>query len=153
MGNKHVISDLYQMQSLPLNAKVRMTQWRIREWVDEYGEDGVYISFSGGKDSSVYGKVVTEDEAHGQMTLADVSNMEIFDLGRPVLKTTGCERTGCMFCGYGCHLEKSPGRFEKMKLTHPKQYEYIMKPWNEGGLGFKEIIDWINEHGNLNIRY
>ena len=102
---------------------------------------------------SVYGKVVTEDEAHGQMTLADVSNMEIFDLGRPVLKTTGCERTGCMFCGYGCHLEKSPGRFEKMKLTHPKQYEYIMKPWNEGGLGFKEIIDWINEHGNLNIRY
>lgn len=53
MGNKHVISDLYQMQSLPLNAKVRMTQWRIREWVDEYGEDGVYISFSGGKDSTV----------------------------------------------------------------------------------------------------
>lgn len=102
---------------------------------------------------SVYGKVVTEDEAYGQMTLADVSNMEIFDLGRPILKTTGCERTGCMFCGYGCHLEKSPGRFEKMKLTHPKQYEYIMKPWNEGGLGFKEIIDWINEHGNLNIRY
>ena len=87
------------------------------------------------------------------MTLADVSNMEIFDLGRPVLKTTGCERTGCMFCGYGCHLEKSPGRVEKMKLTHPKQYEYIMKSWDEGGLGFKEIIDWINEHGNLNIRY
>lgn len=53
MGNKHVISDLYQMQSLSLNAKVRMTQRRIREWVDEYGEDGVYISFSGGKDSTV----------------------------------------------------------------------------------------------------
>ena len=53
MGNKHVISDLYQMQSLPLNAKVSMTQRRIREWVDEYGEDGVYISFSGGKDSTV----------------------------------------------------------------------------------------------------
>lgn len=53
MGNKHVISDLYQMQSLPLNAKVRMTQRRIKEWVDEYGEDGVYISFSGGKDSTV----------------------------------------------------------------------------------------------------
>lgn len=53
MGNKHVISDLYQMQSLPLNAKVRMTQRRINEWVDEYGEDGVYISFSGGKDSTV----------------------------------------------------------------------------------------------------
>lgn len=66
---------------------------------------------------SVYGKVVTEDEAHGQMTLADVSNMEIFDLGRPVLKTTGCERTGCMFCGYGCHLEKSPVRHQDMTET------------------------------------
>lgn len=43
MGNKHVISDLYQMQSLSLDAKVRMTQRRIREWVDEYGEDGVYM--------------------------------------------------------------------------------------------------------------
>ena len=53
MGNKHVISDLYQMQSLSLKAKIRMTKWRIREWVDMYGEDGVYVSFSGGKDSTV----------------------------------------------------------------------------------------------------
>ena len=50
---KHTISDLYQMQSMPLNIKVRMTQNRIRGWVDEYGEDGVYVSFSGGKDSTV----------------------------------------------------------------------------------------------------
>lgn len=33
------------------------------------------------------------------------------------------------------------------------QFQTDYKPWNEGGLGFKEIIDWINEHGNLNIRY
>lgn len=26
------------MQSMPLNIKVRMTQNRIRGWVDEYGE-------------------------------------------------------------------------------------------------------------------
>ena len=51
--SKHTISDLYQMQSMPLNIKVRMTQNRIRGWVDEYGEDGVYVSFSGGKDSTV----------------------------------------------------------------------------------------------------
>ena len=51
--NKHTISDLYQMQSLPLSAKIRMTEYRIREWVEYYGYDGVYISFSGGKDSTV----------------------------------------------------------------------------------------------------
>lgn len=104
--------------------------------------------------ASVYGDIVTDfakmGQIEGQISMADTG---IFDLERPTLKTTGCERTGCMFCGYGCHLEKSPGRFERMKLTHPKQYEYIMKPREAGGLGFKEIIDWINEHGNLNIRY
>lgn len=49
--NKHTMSDLYQMQSLPLSIKIRMTQNRIREWVDYYGADGVYIAFSGGKDN------------------------------------------------------------------------------------------------------
>lgn len=51
--NKHTIGDLYQMQSLPLSAKIRMTEYRIKQWVEEYGEDGVYVSFSGGKDSTV----------------------------------------------------------------------------------------------------
>lgn len=41
------------MQAAPLNVKVKMTQRRIRDWVDEYGLDGVYVSFSGGKDSTV----------------------------------------------------------------------------------------------------
>lgn len=50
---KHTIEDLYQMQSLPLSAKIRMTENRIRGWIDEYGVDGVYVSFSGGKDSTV----------------------------------------------------------------------------------------------------
>lgn len=50
---KHTISDLHQRQSLPLEAKTKLTKERIREWVDEFGEDGVYVSFSGGKDSTV----------------------------------------------------------------------------------------------------
>lgn len=68
--------------------------------------------------------------------------------------TTKMSRTGCMFCGFGCHREKpGEGRFELMKESHPKLYDYIMKPWNEGGLNYKEVIDWINEHGDLEIRY
>ena len=47
--NKHTIGDLYQMQSLPLSAKIRMAEYRIREWVDCYGEDGAYVAFSGGQ--------------------------------------------------------------------------------------------------------
>lgn len=101
--------------------------------------------------ASVYGDVVKENEIDGQLDFADLG---IFDLGLPMLKTTGCKRTGCMFCGFGCHLDKpGEGRFERMKQTHPKQYAWIMKPWEEGGLGYKRVIDWLNEHGNLNIRY
>lgn len=100
---------------------------------------------------SVYGDIVfdDQDEVEGQMDISE------FGLTKEVrrLKTTGCQRTGCMFCGFGCHLEKNPNRFERMKVTHPKQYDYIMRPWESGGLNYKEVIDWLNEHGDLHIKY
>lgn len=49
------------MQSLPLDCKVEMTRRRVAEWVDEFGEDNVYISFSGGKDSTVLLDIVRKD--------------------------------------------------------------------------------------------
>ena len=50
--NKHTIGDLYQMQSLPLKYKIMMTKQRIQGWYDHF--DGqIYVSFSGGKDSTV----------------------------------------------------------------------------------------------------
>ena len=52
MANKHAAYDLAQMQSLPLEAKILMAKRRIQEWYD-YWDGGVYVSFSGGKDSTV----------------------------------------------------------------------------------------------------
>lgn len=49
----HTIDELRQLQAMPLSIKIRLTQNRIREWVNEFGTDGVYVSFSGGKDSTV----------------------------------------------------------------------------------------------------
>ena len=57
---KHTMQELYQWQALPLNIKVLMTAERIRNWVNEFGEDGVYLSFSGGKDSTVLGHIIRE---------------------------------------------------------------------------------------------
>ena len=324
---KHTSKELKQWQSLPLDVKIQMTKSRIRAWIKEYGEDGVYVSFSGGKDSTVllhivrqefpdvpavycdtgleypelrdfvktfenvvwlkpkknfrqvieeYGypfiskevsqavhecrsteskgkkscrreqfngtyvskngktnkysitkwkflldapfkishkccyifkkepskryeketgryamlaQMAEESKLRRQMWLKDGCNG--FDKKRPTsnpmafwteqdvlryikennieiasvygdivedpdgkLHTTGCDRTGCVFCGYGCHLDNSEkSKFQRLKETHPKIYDYIMKPTEKGGLGYKDIIDWLNEHGNLNIRY
>lgn len=53
MISRPTLEDLRYFQSLPLDIKVAMTQTRLREWVNHYGVSGVYISFSGGKDSTV----------------------------------------------------------------------------------------------------
>lgn len=47
------IDELRRLQAQPLEKKIVMTSQRIRQWVERYGEDGVSISFSGGKDSTV----------------------------------------------------------------------------------------------------
>ena len=52
--------DLRQLQALPLSLKIRLTQDRIRQWVYEYGTEGVYIAFSGGKDSTVLLDIVRQ---------------------------------------------------------------------------------------------
>lgn len=47
------------------------------------------------------------------------------------LRTTGVHRTGCMFCMYGVHLEPTgQTRFDKMRITHPQLYDYIMHKLN-----------------------
>ena len=70
MGER-TIQDLQQMQGLPLNVKIRMTKSRIRQWINEYGEDGVYVSFSGGKDSTVLLHLVREDYPNVKAVFVD----------------------------------------------------------------------------------
>ena len=75
------------------------------------------------------------DEIEGQMNLIDyLGDYEPED----VLETTGCDRTGCMYCAFGSHLEKEPNRFQRMKVTHPKQYAYCMDK-----LGLREVLQYI----------
>lgn len=86
----------------------------------------------------VYGDIQVKRQAEsldGQINLIDyLGCYEPED----TLETTGCDRTGCMFCMFGCHLEKEPNRFQRMKTTHPRQYEYCMDK-----LGLKEVLEYI----------
>lgn len=105
--------------------------------------------------ASVYGDVVYVDD-----------NGFCYDntlCGIGKLKTTGCDRTGCIFCGFGCHLEKEPNRFQQLKKTHPKQYAYCMGGgekvdgiWqpNKEGLGLRHVFDELNKiYGSDFIKY
>lgn len=73
--------------------------------------------------ASVYGDIVKDDE--GKWT------------------TTGEKRTGCFACAFGVHLESAPNKFQRDKINHPKLWETEMKPLEEGGLGMKEVLDFI----------
>ena len=69
---KHTIDELHQWQALPLSVKIRMTKERIRNWINEFGEDGVYVSFSGGKDSTVLLDLVRKDYPEVKAVFVDV---------------------------------------------------------------------------------
>ena len=72
MANRHTIQDLQELQALPLDLKVRLTKQRIREWIRYYGEDGVYVAFSGGKDSTVLLDIVREEYPNVKAMFVDV---------------------------------------------------------------------------------
>ena len=55
-----------------------------------------------------------------------------------ILKCTGEPRTGCFACMYGVHLEKEPNKFQRMKVSHPKLYNYCINGLKEG-----EVLDYI----------
>ena len=55
----------------------------------------------------------------------------------PVYDIEGIDRTGCMFCMFGVHLDKI-NRFDLMAKTHPKQYKYCMN-----NLGCEKVLKYI----------
>ena len=109
--------------------------------------------------ASVYGDVVYATEPE-QMR---VEEFGVSGCGTEPLCTTGCDRTGCVFCAFGAHLDRE-SRFERLKQTHPRQYEYcigggeynengVWQP-NKQGLGMGHVFDELNKiYGDGFIKY
>jgi len=57
--------------------------------------------------------------------------------GKP--RTTGAERTGCMFCMFGVQRDKLPNRFQRMERTHPKLHDYCINK-----LGCGSVLDYLD---------
>ena len=121
------------------------TEQDVLHYIKKY--DVPYCSVYG--DIQVKQKVDNDKVFEGQMNIIDyLGCYEPED----TLETTGCDRTGCIFCMFGCHLEKEPNRFQRLKQTHPRQYEYcicggemVNGKWqpNKKGLGLGHVLDYI----------
>lgn len=132
--------DAKRPQSRPLSF------WTEQDVLQYIKEEGLPLA-------EVYGEIVP---ANDQMA-ADLSG-----LTEP-LKTTGCQRTGCMFCAFGCTQEREP-RFVKLKETHPRQWNYCINggeynangAWgpSKEGLGLGHVFDELNDiYGEGFIKY
>ncbi len=129
-----------------------------------------YIVRYGLETASVYGDVVSRGTDGN-----DYSPIDLCGNIQPNLHCTGCERTGCIFCAFGFHLEKGETRFQRLAKTHPRQYEYSIgggqwidnpaydpaapkmdgewENWNpkkiwipsKQGLGLGKVFDMVNE--------
>lgn len=65
-----------------------------------------YILLKGLKIPAVYGDIIRDESGK--------------------LKTTGVNRTGCMWCLFGIQDEIGENRIQRLKRTHPKIYQYIV---------------------------
>lgn len=120
--------------------------------------------------SSVYGDIVGYDDDGNIYNPTDLMGNVC---GK--LKCTGCQRTGCVFCAFGAHLDKGETRFQLLARLDPQKYEFCIgggewidnpyydptapkmdgewqnwnpkKIWsrNSKGLGMGKVFDMVNE--------
>ena len=72
------------------------------------------------------------------------------DYGEIVKDENGCyrctkaQRTGCALCGFGCQYDTE--RFVRLQETEPAKVNFAFKPKSQGGAGYKEAIEYMNEY-------
>lgn len=119
--------------------------------------------------ASVYGEIIAVDENGNEYPARELI------IPACKLKCEKCDRTGCVFCGFGFHNERGETRFQRLAKTHPRQYEYAIgggqwvdnpyydptapkmdgewQNWNpkqiwvpsKKGLGMGKVFDMVNE--------
>lgn len=77
----------------------------------------------------------TDDDVWEYIRRFNLPYCKIYDMGY--------DRTGCVFCMFGAHLDKEPNRFQKLQRTHPDLWRYCMKPYDDGGLGLREVLEFM----------
>lgn len=72
----------------------------------------------------------TERDIWDYLRQFDVPYSSIYDMGY--------ERTGCIFCGFGAHMQEPPNKFQRMAVTHPRLWRYCMDK-----LGLRDVLRYL----------
>lgn len=102
----------------------------------------------------VYGEIQINRSSANSQIKGQINMIDYLGCYEPedTLEATGCARTGCVYCLFGCHLESTPNRIQRLKETHPKQYEYCINggemvdgKWqpSKDGLGMGYVMDYL----------
>jgi 3'-phosphoadenosine 5'-phosphosulfate sulfotransferase (PAPS reductase)/FAD synthetase len=73
----------------------------------------------------------TEDDIWEYIHTQNIPYSTIYDLGY--------KRTGCIYCMFGVQFDKGQNRFQILKKTHPKLYEYCMET-----LELRKVLDYMH---------
>lgn len=66
---------------------------------------------------------------------------------------TGEQRTGCKLCLFGVQMGCGNLRIERLRELEPNTVSFALKPISEKGLGYKEVIDYLNANCKCKIKY
>lgn len=79
----------------------------------------------------------TEEDIWEYIRTEDIGYSKIYDMGY--------DRTGCMYCMFGIHMEPKPNRFQRMAITHPKHYKFCLdKIKDANGITIREVLKYMN---------
>lgn len=133
---KHTKEELIAWQKVPLDVKIQLTKTRIMEWVKVFGTDGVYVSFSGGKDSTVLLDIV-----RNEMGMSEIP---------AVFVDTGLEYP---------EIREFVKSFENVEIIKPKMnfkqviqkygYPFISKEVSECVSGARKYLTRIREENSI----
>ena len=100
---------------------------RLQKWL-QHGCN----SFAENKTASYPLSIWSENDVWAYIRKFNLSYSPIYDMG--------IRRTGCMFCGFGCH-RNNDRRFYFLKEHKPKIYEQFMKMENSG-ISYREALQY-----------
>lgn len=74
----------------------------------------------------------------------------VFNEHENCYKCTKADRTGCALCGFGIKFD--PQRFIRLQETEPSKVKIAFTPIERGGLGYREVCEYMNEYCKTNIQ-